>query len=73
VTRDLRKYARRTNLRLILGFVLILLLVGEGLIYWFYGQGAALFGLVCLLGTLVPIGGILIFFWILERIQNQRQ
>jgi hypothetical protein len=73
VTRDLRKYARRTNLRLILGFVLILLLVGEGLIYWIYGQGAALLGLVCLLGTLFPIGGILLFFWVLERIQAQRQ
>jgi hypothetical protein len=53
--------------------VLILLLVGEGLIFWFYGQGAALLGLVCLLGTIFPIGGILLFFWILERIQARGQ
>lgn len=43
--RDLRKYAKQTNVRLFIGFFAILLVVGEGLIYWFYGKYAALMGL----------------------------
>jgi len=43
--RDLRKYAKQTNFRLFIGFFVILLVVGEGLIYWLYGKYAALMGL----------------------------
>ena len=50
MSRDLRQYARQTNFRLIVGFILLLFIVGDGLIYLFYGQGAALMGLICLLG-----------------------
>jgi hypothetical protein len=52
---DLRKYARQTNFRLWVGFILLLFLVGGGLIYWFYGSRAALLGLVCLLVGLLPL------------------
>ena len=41
MTRDLRKYARQTNIRLGVGAVLVLLIVGLGLIYFIYGPGAA--------------------------------
>jgi len=52
---DLRKYARQTNFRLWVGFILLLFLVGGGLIYWFYGSRAALLGLVCLVVGLLPL------------------
>jgi hypothetical protein len=71
MSRDLRRYARNTNVQLFIGFFLILLIVGEGLIYIMYGSGAALVGLLCILGSLVPlilIGlAFLVIRWILKR------
>lgn len=55
MSRDLRRYARQTNTRLVLGGILLLFIVGDGLIYYFYGQGAALMGLVCLAAGLSPL------------------
>jgi TM2 domain-containing membrane protein YozV len=60
MTHDLRRYARQTNTRLFAGFLLILFLVGDGLIYIFYGREAAILGLFCLVGGLIP----LIFIWL---------
>lgn len=57
--RDLREFARQTNIRLLAGAVLLLFGVGLLLIYWIYGGGAALVGLLCLVGALIPIGLIL--------------
>ena len=64
--RDLRKYARSTNIRLAVGFVLLLIFVGDGLIYLIYGQGAAVLGLMCILGGLVPIGLIVLILWLMD-------
>jgi hypothetical protein len=55
MSRDLRKYARQTNVRLIAGALLLLFIVGDGLIYFLYGKGAALTGLLCLLAGMVPV------------------
>ena len=55
MAKDLRGYARQTNLRLILGGILILFILGDGLIYVFYGGGAAMMGLVCLVAGLFPL------------------
>lgn len=55
MTRDLRKYARQTNIRLFAGFILLLLVIGIGLIYRFYGAGGAVFGLICLGAGLAPL------------------
>jgi len=68
MTRDLRKYARQTNVRLGVGAVLILLVVGLGLIYFIYGPGAAVTGLLCLLGGLSPIALIILSLAILDWI-----
>ena len=57
--RDLREFARNTNLRLVGGAGVLLFGLGLALILWVYGPGAALVGLICLLGALVPIGLIL--------------
>jgi hypothetical protein len=71
LTRDLRKYARDTNVRLIAGALLLLFTLGLGLIWAIYGFGAAMMGLVCVLAALVPVLLILLvlFFsdWILKR------
>lgn len=66
MTRDLRKYAKQTNFRLIVGTILILFVVGLGLIGIIYGVNAALMGLLCLLGVLVPIGLIALLLFGLE-------
>ena len=63
--RDLRKYARQTNTRLIIGGILLLVFVGGGLIYLIYGGGAAITGLLCIFAGLVPI--LLIFLGPLIR------
>jgi len=68
MTRDLRKYARQTNVRLGMGAVLILLVVGVGLIYFIYGPGAAVTGLLCLLAGLSPILLIVLSLAILDWI-----
>ena len=70
MSRDLRKYARQTNIRLLVGFILLLLLVGDGLIYLIYGQGAAVFGLLCILAGLSPLLVIYLVLVIIDRIAN---
>ncbi len=71
MTRDLRKYARQTNVRIGVGAGLLLLIVGTGLIYYIYGPGAAVGGLLCLLAALVPIGLIFLSLAILDWIQKR--
>lgn len=53
--RDLRQYARQTNTHLFVGFLLILLIIGDGLIYFIYGPQAASLGLICMLLGLFPL------------------
>lgn len=55
MSRDLRKYARQTNVRLVAGAILLVFVVGDGLIYLIYGKGAAVMGLLCLLAGMVPV------------------
>jgi hypothetical protein len=71
MTRDLRKYAKQTNVRLGVGAFLLLLIVGTGLIYYIYGPGAAVGGLLCLGAALVPILLILLSLAILDWIQKR--
>jgi hypothetical protein len=73
--RDLQKCARQTNVRLIVGALLLVFLVGDGLIYLMYGTGAAVMGFLCLLGGLVPIILIVAFLalmdWIVKRANSK--
>ncbi len=68
---DLRNYAKQTNTRLLIGGIALLFIVGDGLIYLFYGQQAALMGLICLLAGLSPLLIIwlllLLVEWIVKR------
>lgn len=69
--RDLRHYARQTNFRLIAGFIMVLFIVGDGLIYLFYGRGAALMGLVCILGGIAPVVLIIAALWLIDWVAKR--
>jgi uncharacterized membrane protein YuzA (DUF378 family) len=71
--RDLRKYAEQTNIRLIIGGLALLLVVGLGLICFFYGPGAAMSGMLCILVGLVPLILIWMLFFALEKITKRAQ
>ena len=71
MSRDLRRYAKQTNFRLIVGFTLLLFIVGDGLIYLIYGLGAALMGLLCLVGVSVPLALIVLALWIIDWVAKQ--
>ena len=71
MSRDLRSYMKDTNVRLVIGALALLFIVGDGLIWIIYGFGAAMMGLLCMLGAFVPIGLIFLFLfvtdWIVKR------
>jgi len=68
VSRDLRRYAQQTTVRLFIGFFLILFFLGDGLIWYFYGREPALFGLLCLIAGSAPIILIAVIFWVMDLI-----
>jgi hypothetical protein len=63
MSRDLRKFAKQTSARLIIGGILLVFVVGDGLIYIIYGQRAAFLGFICLLLGMTPLALILLAFW----------
>ena len=71
MSRDLRSYMKNTNVRLIFGALAMLFIVGDVLIWIIYGFGAAMMGLLCMLGAFVPIGLIFLLLnlsdWIVKR------
>lgn len=71
MSRNLRDYARSTNIRLGAGAFFLLFVIGVGLIYLIYGSGAAVLGFICLLAALLPVVLILLFLfitdWIVKR------
>jgi len=74
--RDLRKYARQTNMHLLIGFLVILFLVGDGLIYAIWGREAALMGIACIMAGLAPLGLAMLILWGIEwlvRKNNEEQ
>lgn len=70
MSRDLRDYARKTNIRLGVGALLLLFIVGLGLVYLFFGQEAAGLGFMCLLAGLSPVVLILVTFFFIDRIMR---
>ncbi|MDF1500716.1 MAG: hypothetical protein P1P76_09625 [Anaerolineales bacterium] len=69
--RDLRKYARNTTIQLFAGGILLVLVVGNLLIWWLYGPGAVRMSLLCMLVFVVPVllafGGLAVMDWIVKR------
>ena len=72
VSKDLRAYAKTTQARMIAGFLLLVFIIGDGLIFILYGTGAGLAGLICLLAGLLPIGLVVFFLWLADRIVENR-
>ncbi len=72
MSKDLREYAKSTQTRLIAGFLLLVFIVGDGLIFILYGKGAGLAGLICLMGALLPIVLIVFFLWLADRIVDKQ-
>ena len=48
-----RHYVQREEVRLFIGFFIILYLLGGGLIWFFYGLSAMLLGMACMTGGLL--------------------
>jgi hypothetical protein len=73
--RDLRAYARGTQLRLIFGGLLIVVVVGNGLIWLIYGDGAVRMAMICTAIGLAPglliIGSLLVMEWIVKRASDE--
>jgi TM2 domain-containing membrane protein YozV len=74
MSRDLRKYAKQTNVQLFIGALVVLFIIGDGLIYLIYGGGAALTGILCLLGGMVPVVltilVLLLLDWVRKRVDH---
>ena len=71
MSRDLRQYAKQTNIRLIIGFILLLFLIGDGLILYFYGRGAAIMGIICIIAALLPVVLIILALWMIDWIARR--
>lgn len=73
--RDLRKYAQQTTLRLIIGGVVLIFIIGDGLIYLIYGTEAAITGLLCLGAGLMPVLLIVLIFqimdWLIKKVKEE--
>jgi hypothetical protein len=74
MNRDLRKFAQQTNVQLIGGGLLVLFIIGDGLILFFYGPASAIFGLLCIGIGLIPVVIIYAVFALIDWIvKNARR
>jgi hypothetical protein len=71
--RDLRRYAQATNIRLFVGFLILLFLVGDGLIAVFWGWETALMGVGCILLGLAPLFLTAVILWGIEWFVKKKQ
>lgn len=69
--RDLRSYARSTTTRLILGALLLLFIVGDGLITLIYGRQAGMFAVLCTVAGLLPLVLIAGWLWLIGKIAGR--
>lgn len=49
----MKRFMRGTEIQLVVGFFVLLYVVGGGLIWIFYGQPAAILGMLCMTGGLL--------------------
>ncbi len=73
--RDLQRYAGTTRSRLVLGVILLIFLVGDGLVFILFGVEAGQYALLCTALGLLPLIVIfaLLWFlgWIAGRVRNE--
>jgi hypothetical protein len=65
------RHYRQTQVRLLLGGLVILVVVGGGLIWTFYGPGAALTALGCMSGAVGLFGLLWLILWVLGRFVDE--
>ncbi len=68
MSKDLRKYARDTNVRLAVGAIILLFVVGVGLVWAIYGKGAGGLAFTCLLAAAAPVLMIVFVFFAIDWI-----
>jgi hypothetical protein len=68
---DPSRHARQTQVRLLLGGLVILIVVGGGLVWAFYGQRAALAALGCMAGAAGLFGLLWLILWVLGRFVDE--
>lgn len=64
---DPRRHWQQTQVRLIVGGLAVLFVVGGGLVWWLYGAAAALTAIACLLAAASVLGGLWLILLLLER------
>ena len=69
--RDMQKYARNTQIRLIIGMLVILIVVGNSLIWIFFGSDAAHMALLCMGIGLAPVLLIAVSLGLIAWIQRR--
>ncbi|MGQ0604975.1 MAG: hypothetical protein ACT4QE_25120 [Anaerolineales bacterium] len=67
---DLRRFRSATERNLLIGFFVMLFLVGGGLIYLFYGWGGLATGLLCMVGGALVAGGVVFVAFGFEWVSN---
>jgi uncharacterized integral membrane protein len=73
--RDLRRYASQTNIRLFAGMLILLLIVGNALVFLFYGEAAVRTSLLCMLTFTIPLLLIALLLalagWVTKRARDE--
>ncbi len=57
---------KQTRTRLVIGFLLLVFLVGDGLIYFLYGRDSFLMALLCTGLALMPVLLVALWLWGME-------
>lgn len=63
----MRNYRERLEIQLFLLFFVILFLLGDGLIWYFYGSGAAVAAFFCTTGALVFVLALYGLLWLAQK------
>ena len=69
--RDLRAYARSTQVRLLLGFLVLMVVVGTALVAAIYGAEAAKLALLCASLGFAPLALIFVLLWLLGLVSQR--
>ena len=67
---DTRRHRADTDRSLLIGFFVVLVIIGGALIFWFYGGLAGIEGVVCLLGFGAVAGLVMLIMTGLGRLSE---
>jgi Na+/proline symporter len=64
---DTRRHRADTDRNLLIGFFVLLVIIGGALIFWLYGGPAGVLGVICLLGFAALAGVVMLIMTGLSR------